>query len=438
MFYRIISSEDTEDEIYIYSKDNIKGEDITVSSGGRSCRARLESKTNMKKNEVVISSNLLEELLIPENLEYQISFNEGEMRIGPVIGLLVFKSKRRLTSGGLRKLNSYTNIYQEIRGLLVALSVDNIDLENKCVQGYYYNPEGENKKGAWKKGIFPMPDSIFQRTLLTETMRASLKEETKNCLFNSNYFNKWEFWQLISKYGPCSKNLPYTRLYSNFEDVDYIIENYGSAYLKPLNGTLSRGLYKVTLEGSNYRFLDKQGEEVASLNTKEESEEFIRNTMGRHRYLVQQGINPLRVKGRYMDFRVIMQKDDTMNWSCTGIIALIGARGDICTNWGCTSTFDDILYKAFNFSQKDIFKKKREVIAACKCVCEMLDETGENYGDLGFDVMIDEQLNVWVLEANKRHYHTVPLWVNDVQTFYNTKSNPIKYAAAIAGFKVYK
>lgn len=320
----------------------------------------------------------------------------------------------------------------------MAFSTEGIDFKNKCVEGYYYNPQSKRAKDAWKKGVFPLPDSIFQRTSLPEGIRVKLKEETGNRMFNSNYFDKWEFWQLISGYKPYCQNLPYTRLFSSLDDVDYVISHYGAAYLKPVNGTLSRGLYKVTLNNEIYGFQGKQGREITPVSSREEAENFINNAIGQHKYLVQQAINPLRVKGRHMDFRVIMQKDNTLGWSCTGIIALIGARGDICTNWGSTSTFDDILYEAFNFSQKEIFKKKREVIAACKCVCEILDLTGDNYGDLGFDVMIDEKLRVWVFEANKRHYHTVPLWVNDVQTFYNTKSNPIKYAAALAGYQVYK
>ena len=68
----------------------------------------------------------------------------------------------------------------------------------------------------------------------------------------------------------------------------------------------------------------------------------------------------------------------------------------------------------------------------------MLDLRKGNYGDLGFDVMIDEQLKIWILEVNKRHYHSVPLWINDVQTYYEVKAKPIKYATALAGFEVYK
>ncbi|MDP4088590.1 MAG: YheC/YheD family protein [Bacillota bacterium] len=443
MFYRILSSKETKGRIYLPAKclkrvDISKSEELSISAGRKTLKAQVEENLNGNDQEVVVSSDVMEGLLLTEGIEYQIILGRKGIRIGPVLGLLMFRRKKALTPARLRKLMSYTNIYPEIRGLLIAFSSEGIDFKNKCVEGYCYNPGCRRAGEAWKAGVFPLPDSIFQRTSLPDKIRIKLKEETGNRMFNSNYFDKWEFWQLITSYKPYCQNIPYTRLYSSIEDVDYIIDHYGAAYLKPINGTLSRGLYKVTLHDGIYGFQGKQGREVTSILSKEEAEDFIKEAAGSHKYIVQQAINPLKVKGRHMDFRVIMQKDHTMNWSCTGIIALIGARGDICTNWGSTSTFDDILYKAFDFSQKEIYKKKREVIAACKCVCEILDQTGENYGDLGFDVMIDEDQRVWVFEANKRHYHTVPLWVNDVQTFYSIKSNTVKYAAALAGYQVYR
>ena len=175
--------------------------------------------------------------------------------------------------------------------------------------------------------------------------------------------------------------------------------------MKPLNGTLSRGLFKVIKLEEGYGLKHKQGEDMLSFSTSEEAAKYINEEVIRkYRYIIQQAINPLRVKGRHMDFRVIMQKNETLDWQCTGIIALIGSRGDICSNWVVQLTLK-ISYMINLISLNSRYLSLREKFRACKLVCEALESPEENYGDLGFDVVVDEEFKIWVLEANKRHYY---------------------------------
>ena len=441
MLYKIIPDTNSNGQMSVSDKfltgsPAVRRKSVSLKCGSRTIDVDLIKDSRLKVDEVKLSRDLFEELLLLEGIEYQIIVEQGCLKLGPIIGLLMANNKASISKNSLSKLMNYTLIYPQIGGLLVAFSTDSIDLENKCIQGYCYNPQSGRKGLPWHEGTFPLPNTIFSRALVSEDMILKLKKETNNCFFNSCYFNKWEFYKMISKNRTYSEYIPYTKLVTGINEVEEIATKYGAAYLKPINGTLSRGLYKVTKVGDDYGIQGKQGGEVQLLSS-EEAKRHIYGIIKGHKYIAQQSITPLKVNGRHMDFRVIMQKDQTLDWQCTGIVALIGGRGDICTNWGNTSAFEDIFYKVFNLSQLQIYKKKREVIGACKGICKILDSTGENYGDLGFDIVIDENYSVWVLEANKRHYHSVPLWINDVQTFYQTKSNPIKYAAAQAGFRVY-
>jgi hypothetical protein len=442
MFYKIIPSEKTKDKLFIpdillKERVLIDMHSTVISAGHRTESIEICRDSTLNEDELIISKNVLESLLIPTDLKYQVKFEEGRIRIGPIIGLLMARSNDDLTRGRFRKLLKYCSIYQEIQGLILAVSEDSFDFDKKTVKGYYYNPEAGRSSAEWQPGIFPLPDSIFQRITLSENVRLRLKDETGNRLFNSNYFNKWQFWKMISRFKDVCEHLPNTSLLSSIDDIDYMLSLHDSAYLKPLSGTLSRGLYKVTKKDDTYGFQGKQGEEIIQISGRKAAAKHLEEMINGHRYLVQQAINPLRVDGRHLDFRVIMQKDNTLMWKCTGIVAFVGNRGDICTNWGYTTGFEDILAGHFNFSQREIFKIKQKIVRACKSVCNVLDLTGENYGDFGFDVLLDKSLKVWVLEANKRHYHIVPLWNNDLQTFYEVKANPVKYAVALSNFNVY-
>jgi hypothetical protein len=442
MFYKIIASEESSDKLFVPSNFFsqslfINVDSVSISAGRKKQNVEMILSPELNERELMISKNTLEQLSIPTDITYQIVVEKNAIRLGPVIGLLMVSDKSSLTKGVLRKLEDYCVIYKEINGLLLALSVEGIDFENQLVRGYYYSVASGDKAAEWKAGVFPFPDSIFQRINLSEDIRLKLKKETDNKMFNSNYFNKLEFWNMVSKFEPFLDCIPDTRLYKSIDDIDYMIDKYKGAYLKPVNGTLSRGLYRVTNNNGVYGFQGKTGSGITELSSKASAEAYLGDIIGNRYYLVQQAITPLKVEERHLDFRVIMQKDHTMIWSCTGIVGFVGGRGDICTNWGFTSTFENTFKKHFKFTQEEIFKKKQEVIAHCKNVCEMLDFRGGNYGDLGFDVMIDETLKVWILEVNKRHYHSTPLWINDTQTYYEVKSKPIKYAAGLAGFTVY-
>jgi hypothetical protein len=442
MLCSIISKEGISGKLLI-SKKLLKGhvfsnrKPVIISAGSRRETVEVVSRTDISENEIIMSHDIFKALLIPGNLSYQIRFEENTIKLGPVIGLLMASDKERLTRGRLKKLLDYSTRYSEINGLIIALSADEIDFDKKLVKGYYYNPDNKGKQLPWEEGVFPLPDAVYQRVDISEDIRLNLKKATNNSLFNSKYFNKWEFWRMISMAGLQEGYLPETRLLTSLKDIDHLLLHHEEAYIKPINGTLSRGIYKVKNIGDIYEFQDKEGNAV-SVNSKEEAQKHISKITGGHRYLVQQAIKPIKVEGRHLDFRVIMQKDHTMEWSCTGIVAFIGRRGDICTNWGTVSTFENILSRYFKFNQQQISGKRQEVIARCRRICETLDQRGENFGDLGFDVIIDSNLKPWILEANKRHYHTVPLWINDYKTFYEVKANPIRYAAALGGFQVYK
>lgn len=442
VYYNLIASKGTSGRVFIPSSffgrhQFVNRESVVISAGKRQVSIAVSLKRGLKDDELMVSKDVLETLMLPTSIKYQVKIDDNGIKIGPVIGLLAGKDSESLTKGRLKDLLNYCLIYPEVNGLILAFSLEDIDFEEKKVTGLYYDPNLEGKGMPWKKGTFPFPDSIFHRMDFSDDMRLKLIESTDNKMFNSNYFNKWEFYKMVSKFEAFCPYIPETKLLSTIDEVDQILSNHGAAYLKPITGTLSRGIYKIISKDGFYEVKDKQGGIVVKDASRKEADEFIKGIVHRHRYLVQQAVNPIKVEGRHLDFRVIMQKDHTMIWKCTGIVAFIGAQGDICTNWGYTAGFEELMAKQFNLSQQDIYKKKQEIIQACSTVCKVLDSAGDRYGDLGFDVIIDEASKVWILEANKRHYHHVALWNKDAQTYYDIKANIVKYAAALSGFEVY-
>jgi hypothetical protein len=444
MFYRILSHPNQRGNIYvshdfnsIYAQDNTSS--ININAGSKTIKVNLVLVSDLGKDEIKISVDVLNYLSIPTNLLYQIKTDKENITIGPVIGLLMAKENSKLTEKKLDNQLIYTELYESFKGLLYVFSFEDIDFKESLIEGYYYEPNYYDKKGYWKKGVFPFPSAIYNRILLSKVKEKKLKEALGNKIFNSSRFNKLDFYNMSTNCEKVRKHLPETRLFSSMDEIDEMLQSYDAIYLKPINGTLAKGLIKVSKEGYNYLFRINENPNAVVIGDKKIAINYFNRIKYGKQYLIQQGINTLNFEGRHTDFRVIMQKDEKMQWQCTAIVARLGKEEGICSNfvsYGYALSFEEVFSRFSEISNEDILVKKNEVINVCTETCEMLDNTGENYGDFGIDVAIDTDYDVWIIEVNNRHAHNIVIPLNDEKLFYEIKRNPIKYAVALSGFNI--
>jgi hypothetical protein len=444
MFYRILLDSKQKGNIYIsydfnsiYTQDNTTS--VNITAGSKTIKVNLVLVSELGKDEIKISKDVLNYLSIPSNLLYQIKTDKENIIIGPVIGLLMAKENSKLTEKKLGSQLIYTELYESFKGLLYVFSWESIDFKQSLIEGYYYESNYDHSEGCWKKGIFPFPNAIYNRILLSKVKAIKLKEAVGNKIFNSFRFNKLDFFNMSTNCEKARKHLPETRLFISMDDVDEMLQGYTSIYLKPINGTLAKGLIKVSKEADNYLFRINENPNAVVIGDKKIAMNYFNRIKYEQQYLVQQGINTLNFEGRHTDFRVIMQKSENMQWECTAIVARLGKEEGICSNFvdsGYVLGFEEVFSRFSELSVEDILAKKNEVVNVCKETCEMLDNTGENYGDFGIDVAIDKGYNIWIIEVNSRHAHNIVIPLKDEKLFYEIKRNPIKYAIALSGFNI--
>ncbi len=412
---------------------------IVVRSGARQCEARVIFKEGLEKDYIKLSRDIFEYLLLPLELPYDIVLEQEELNIGPVIGLLLHNKDEKITPERLKKHLDFTLQYPVINGLLYIFSTEGIDMKNRTIHGYYFDPCAKERDTPWKAGIFPYPHAIYRRIGLKDDIYQSLTKEIGNKIFNYPWFGKKQMWDWLSQFDSVRKYLPETRPLKTVSDFWEMIRKYPQVYIKPAAGTKGFGVIKVVLKENTcfVEFNKKEAENTAFAG--KEAAEFIERLLVEHpNYLIQQSIDLLSYKERKIDFRFIMQKDHTKEWQCSGIIARFGKKGSIATNFqraGYTRTFAKALKKATKFKYKEIYKKEQEMIQVCKKIAYALDKMGNCYGDFGMDVALDQELNIWVIEVNnRRHEHRLPLYIHDEQMYYKVKSNPVRYAKSLAGF----
>jgi hypothetical protein len=381
-----------------------------------------------------LPKDLSKDFVLPDSITYKIRFEDRNIYVGPIIGLLFVTKHKALTPEFLSAYKCYLLSYNEVKGLIFIGSSEGINIENQTMKGYLYRPAPDE---SWVEGIFPYPDALYRRIGLPDIKYQDLIMHMGDRIFNTYFFNKWELWQYISPYEKIKPHLPHTEKLTDANALAKILEQYDSVYLKKILGERSMGIYKVTKVNNEYQFIDNMSRKYIFTSI-EEISEFIQEINKRNgSYLVQQAIKVKNFEGRNFDMRVILQKDENMEWSLSGIIARFGAIGNI-TSVGLNRIAMhgiDAIKKAFNMTEEEAKLKEKEIVSVCSEICDILNKSIGNYGDLGIDVIIDENQKIWILEINKLHYHRYPVYaLNDWQMYLDITSKPLKYAGGLSGF----
>jgi hypothetical protein len=409
---------------------------LILNIGSWSTEVDIGFSSDMDKDIIGIPISIFKKFSIPDTLDYEIRIEGRRLCLGPVICYLLETQRKFITPERLEKLKVYYNSYDSIKGIIFISTVDQINLTDKTISGYYYHEE------TWKEGIFPYPGAIYRKADIPLEIYEDIINHLGDRLFNSYFFDKWETWEVLSPYPHIREHLPNTQKLEGIESLDTMLQKHQVVYLKQARGYKAKGIIKAEKSETGYQFTYR----LKGVNTIPEPLEvakFIKELndgkKGGNFYLVQQAITVKKYQSRPFDFRVVMQKDASAQWNCSGIIARFGKRNSIATNFllsGYALTCYDALKRVFRMDEREIFLKQQEIINICMEVCRVLERSMGNYGDLGIDVMVDENKKVWVLEVNKTHDHKFPLYsINDTQMYHKIISRPFEYAKALAGFR---
>ncbi|MGI6549419.1 MAG: YheC/YheD family protein [Syntrophomonadales bacterium] len=441
MLYKIVSDAETTNTLIISPAFQTKfffrkRHSVTVHAGLKKLKLRVRVEQNQDIELVMISADALAELSIPGNLRYQVCKESQGIRLGPVLGLLLSKAHEKLDDEFVTYLQNYTATYPQTHGLLYAFSMEGINFEANTAEGYYYNPN--NKSGPWLPAVLPLPDAIFRRTLLNDVQ--VLAEITNNRFFNSYRISKWDYWRYTAKNESLRKHMPVTRKFSSSTVLSQMLDQFDAVVLKLSLGSQGYGLIMIRKTGAHYSVQRKWDKKPRVFTDRTKMLSYIRRITRNRRYLVQQAIDLLRFEGRLADFRVIMQKDFTRQWKCTGIITSMGAVKGICSNYPAKDSiflsFEDFCSRYLGLSPAAIAEKKQEVIATCINACEVLDRPGLHFGDVGIDLAMDTSLHPWIMEVNTLHMEDLLLYIGDEAAFNALHANRIQYLTALSGFQM--
>ncbi|RKL69125.1 hypothetical protein CR203_03560 [Salipaludibacillus neizhouensis] len=420
----------------IYLPEDLKREIITSSKtitfhfGSWNKELYLHFIKEIPNDTIGLSENLRKDVFIPEELIYDINMTEKSLSLGPVVLYLV--SNRLIKR--LDKLKERIENFVPLNGLIIISSSLGINTEKETIEGYYFQPKTETINSKLMKETFSYPGAIFKRALLSPSIDTHLYEKMGGRIFNSKFFNKWEMWQWLTSNDFLKNNLPHTKELKSLEEVNDMLDVYHSIYLKPKKGSNGKGI--IQIEKNDFLFHITNDKCISTRGESLENHPLIKSVFEReNQYIIQQGI-PVKHHSRHVDFRIYMQKDETMRWKCSGFIGRFAIPGSITTN---LQNIDDILpgqealRLIFELEKEEVRLVEQKIITICTEACQLLDQHG-CYGDIAIDCIVDNDLHVWILEMNKRYGYRSFYFLEDRKLFSKIIRNPFLYASALAGF----
>jgi glutathione synthase/RimK-type ligase-like ATP-grasp enzyme len=180
-----------------------------------------------------------------------------------------------------------------------------------------------------------------------------------------------------------------------------MLERFGMVYVKPDTGSQGIGVMRVEKKEGAYRI--QRGVLALTFQTFEGMFRSIRKDTGRRRYLIQKGIYVLEHDGRPFDFRVMIQKNPSGQWECTGTAGRVAHPRKAVTNGSQGGTIFpavDLIEPEAGREEAARLLQKMDHLA--QLTASQFSRAFPAMNELGIDIAVDRSLNPWILEVNTR------------------------------------
>jgi glutathione synthase/RimK-type ligase-like ATP-grasp enzyme len=214
--------------------------------------------------------------------------------------------------------------------------------------------------------------------------------------------NKYLKYSFLSESRRLSKYLPSTATLKK-RTLTAFLNKYGDIILKPIDGKRGFGVIRIT-EKNRKQYKIHTEDIRLTLEGSKHLYNQVKKFTGSRGYLVQRRISLATVTGRPFDIRVIVQrKSETAPWKVTGKAVKVAGKGFIVTNIersrGTVMTLKTAIRKSLlkNSSPTRLESKIEKVALRA---ASRLSKLYRNQYIFGFDMALDKNGRVWIIEAN--------------------------------------
>lgn len=364
-----------------------------------------------KEDTIVMSRRIQKAIQLPSMKVPLHAFIDNQtLSIGPLVGIFTagFTPDEGFPVGDRTTFFAkLLSVNKTVGALPFVFGEQHINWEQGTIEGYFYH------QLSWKTVEVPFPNVIYDRLPNRRSennpklirVKERLQKEYLIPWYNPGFFNKLEIYERLQQDTSVTGYLPETHPFTSFSIIETMLSKYGHIFIKPQNGSLGLGVHQVIYDKftDDYycRYQDKEGtNRLRKFSSLEKLFNTVFANQSLENMLVQQGIHLIRNDQRSVDFRIHTNKDDVGKWHITAIAAKIAGLGSVTTHTrsgGEIKTVEEI----FPEDECDFYTEK--LTNAALLLSKVLDQSVEGIiGEIGFDLGIDRNGEVWLFEANSK------------------------------------
>jgi hypothetical protein len=381
-------------------------------------------------NRVQLSPSLRQALSMPPQWNPKICSASGALVLGPIIGILA----RRPYDRQVTYFQHLFRIAHEKQMLVYVFDTQDVDWEAKVIYGTSEDGEG------W----FPFPAVVYDRYFVFGEQGEQILNEFRNKLhfqYDIPFVNppslfqvtsdKWATFELLSKAN--KRFLPDSRLVERAEDIASMLNSYGEVFLKPLNGSLSRGVIQVIRRPAGIYWVHLRQRSVQLLANLEEMYAHFEPLLLSEPYLMQEGIRRKQFKGRNVEIRIYMQKNGLQNWMRTGVVARLTHEGVLTQETEVNRRISHVLNSLY-LDPTERRNIRKQLATVSRSAVEAIEEQVGPFGELAVDVCIDTYNCVKLIEINAKPDNLFSQ-INAYKLRSIAGIRLLNYAASLAGYE---
>ncbi|MGO4537961.1 YheC/YheD family endospore coat-associated protein [Paenibacillus sp. 2TAB19] len=380
-------------------------------------------------------------------LSFNYKSSSKTVQLGPLIGVIVSRFNRHST---LLPFGPNTTFCQELSELCKSYGAsiffftgEDIVSTGDAVKGWHYTDK-------WMRGRFPVPHVIYNRITsrkkekLPDVQRfvRNAKKRHNAVFFNEKYLNKTEVFGALIKEPSLRVYLPESYPLKGAKLLKSMCSKYDVVFIKPNNGSLGKGIVKVYRSdfpetGYTSHMNNVTGIRAQTFATLDQLYGSLAAKLKKSEHQIQRGLKLLSVGGRPLDFRSLVQRGETGQWTVTSIVARIADNNQFVSNvarGGTISTVKAALARTGSSAAAGGLTKLRR--ASLLIAKGIESQIAGHYAELGIDLAIDTQGRVWLIEVNAKpsKEDTSPLDPDGSKARPSVKKF-VQYAFFVSGFK---